>query len=105
MRTGDRPISWLDFAGSTRVTCTRVTFTFLLRPVPSLEFPLLSFQGLNPTQKSLHVLEHMKILPFLRHTHSMVAKSLTDLVSNMGPATCQLVTLEELLNFPESLFP
>ena len=46
-----------------------------------------------------------KTLPFLLHAHSVVAESQIDLVSNTGPATCQLVTLEELLNLPESLFP
>lgn len=44
-----------------------------------------------------------KTLPVLLHAHSVVAESQIDLVSNT--ATCQLATLEELLNLPESLFP
>ena len=66
------------------MTCTRVTSPFLLRPVLCLEFPLLSFLGLNPTQESLHVLQ--KILPFLRHTPQHGSQESDGLGLKYGPS-------------------
>ena len=91
-------VLWLDFPES--------IFTGLTSPLAAnhcLEFPLRSFLDLNPTQDSSHVLQ--KNLSFLLQTHIMVAQSQTDLVSNTGPATFQLVTWQNLLNLPEPLCP